>query len=104
MTLGNMRDLGVQRLLASCLNDACRHVALIILLLVIVISLGQSGAPTASQGLFIHESEQPFPRRDLKVEYQAATMRKMKITTTTRVGKLSRSMNARKALHPRLAR
>jgi hypothetical protein len=29
MTLGNMRHLGVQRLIASCLNDACRHVALI---------------------------------------------------------------------------
>ena len=29
MTLGNMRELGVQRLLASCLNDACRHTALI---------------------------------------------------------------------------
>ena len=29
MTLGNMRALGVQRLIASCLNDACRHVALI---------------------------------------------------------------------------
>jgi hypothetical protein len=29
MTLGNMRDLGVKRLIASCLNDACRHVALI---------------------------------------------------------------------------
>jgi hypothetical protein len=29
MTLGNMRDLGVQKLIASCLNDACRHVALI---------------------------------------------------------------------------
>ena len=29
MTLGNMRDLGVQNLLASCLNDACRHQALI---------------------------------------------------------------------------
>ena len=29
MTLGNMRDLGVQRLVASCLNDACRHTALI---------------------------------------------------------------------------
>jgi hypothetical protein len=28
MTLGNMRELGVQRLIASCLNDACRHVAL----------------------------------------------------------------------------
>ena len=27
MTLANMRDLGVQRLVASCLNDACRHVA-----------------------------------------------------------------------------
>jgi hypothetical protein len=27
---------------------------------------------------------------------RAATMRKMKISTTTRVGKLSRSMNARK--------
>jgi hypothetical protein len=24
-----MRELGVQRLIASCLNDACRHVALI---------------------------------------------------------------------------
>jgi hypothetical protein len=29
MTLGNMRQLGVQRLVASCLNDACRHTALI---------------------------------------------------------------------------
>jgi hypothetical protein len=29
MTLGNIRRLGVQRLIASCLNDACRHVALI---------------------------------------------------------------------------
>jgi hypothetical protein len=29
MTLGNMRDLGVRNLVASCLNDACRHVALI---------------------------------------------------------------------------
>jgi hypothetical protein len=26
MTLGNMRHLGVQRLVASCLNDACRVV------------------------------------------------------------------------------
>jgi hypothetical protein len=29
MMLGNMRELGVQRLVASCLNDAGRHVALI---------------------------------------------------------------------------
>jgi hypothetical protein len=29
MTLGNMRELGVQRLIASCLNDVCRHTALI---------------------------------------------------------------------------
>jgi hypothetical protein len=29
MTLGNMRELGVVRLIASCLSDACRHVALI---------------------------------------------------------------------------
>jgi hypothetical protein len=29
MTLGDMRQLGVQRLVASCLNDACRHVGLI---------------------------------------------------------------------------
>ena len=29
MTLGNMRALGVQRLIASCLNPACRHAALI---------------------------------------------------------------------------
>jgi hypothetical protein len=29
MTLGNMRELGVQRLIASCLNDACQHTALI---------------------------------------------------------------------------
>jgi hypothetical protein len=29
ITLGNMRELGVQRLIASCLNDACRHTALI---------------------------------------------------------------------------
>ena len=29
MTLGNMRELGVQHLIASCLNDACRHTALI---------------------------------------------------------------------------
>jgi hypothetical protein len=25
MTLGNMRHLGVQRLVATCLNDVCRH-------------------------------------------------------------------------------
>jgi hypothetical protein len=29
MTLGNMRELGAQRLIAYCLNDACRHTALI---------------------------------------------------------------------------
>jgi hypothetical protein len=29
MTLGNMRELGVQRLLVSCLNHACRHSALL---------------------------------------------------------------------------
>ena len=29
MTRGNMRELGVHRLIASCLNDACRHQALI---------------------------------------------------------------------------
>ena len=29
MTLGNMRELGVRNLVASCLNDACRHTALI---------------------------------------------------------------------------
>ena len=29
MTLGNMRDLGVRRLIASCLNHACRHTTLI---------------------------------------------------------------------------
>jgi hypothetical protein len=29
MTLGNMRALGVQRLVASCLNPSCRHEALI---------------------------------------------------------------------------
>jgi hypothetical protein len=29
MTLGNMRELGVQRLVASCLNDACRHTFLL---------------------------------------------------------------------------
>src|SRR5262249_33798535 len=29
MTLGNMRALGVQRLVATCLNDACRHQGLI---------------------------------------------------------------------------
>ena len=29
MTLGNMRQLGVQRLVATCLNDACRHQGLI---------------------------------------------------------------------------
>ena len=28
-TLGKMRKLGVQRLIALCLNDACRHTALI---------------------------------------------------------------------------
>jgi hypothetical protein len=27
MTLGNVSELGVQRLIASCLNDACRRVA-----------------------------------------------------------------------------
>jgi hypothetical protein len=29
MTLGNRRALGVQHLIAYCLNDACRHQALI---------------------------------------------------------------------------
>jgi hypothetical protein len=29
MTLGNMRELGVKRLIASCLNDACRHQGLV---------------------------------------------------------------------------
>jgi hypothetical protein len=29
MTLDNMRRLGVQHLIASCLNDACRHTALV---------------------------------------------------------------------------
>jgi hypothetical protein len=29
MTLRNMRHLGVQHLVASCLNDACRHQGLI---------------------------------------------------------------------------
>jgi hypothetical protein len=29
MTLGNMRELGVQRLIAFCHNNACRHQAVI---------------------------------------------------------------------------
>jgi hypothetical protein len=29
MTLGNVRDLGVQHLIAYCLNDARRHSALV---------------------------------------------------------------------------
>ena len=29
MTLGNMREQGVHHLIAFCLNDACRHQALI---------------------------------------------------------------------------
>jgi hypothetical protein len=29
MTLGNVRELGVRRLLLSCLNHACRHEALL---------------------------------------------------------------------------
>jgi len=29
MTLGNMRHLGVQHLVVTCLNDACRHQSLI---------------------------------------------------------------------------
>jgi transposase len=29
MTLANMREQGVKRLIAYCLNDACRHQALI---------------------------------------------------------------------------
>jgi hypothetical protein len=29
MTHGNMRDFGVKRLIASCLNPTCRHEALI---------------------------------------------------------------------------
>jgi hypothetical protein len=29
MTLGNMRELGVKGLIASCLNDACRHQGLV---------------------------------------------------------------------------
>ena len=29
MTLGDMRDLGVRRLIASCLNHSCRHTTLV---------------------------------------------------------------------------
>jgi hypothetical protein len=29
MDLGNMRHLGVHHLIASCLNDACRHQGII---------------------------------------------------------------------------
>jgi hypothetical protein len=29
MTLGNMRELGVQRLIACCLNPSCQHEGLI---------------------------------------------------------------------------
>ena len=29
MTLGNMRELGAQNLIAFCLNNSCRHRALI---------------------------------------------------------------------------
>jgi hypothetical protein len=29
MTLGNMRELGVGKLIACCLNEACRHTAVI---------------------------------------------------------------------------
>jgi hypothetical protein len=29
MTLADMRELGVHHLIAFCLNDACRHTALI---------------------------------------------------------------------------
>jgi len=29
LTLGNMRALGLQRLVATCLKDACRHQGLI---------------------------------------------------------------------------
>jgi hypothetical protein len=29
MTLGNMRRLGVHHLIATCLNDACRHQGLV---------------------------------------------------------------------------
>jgi hypothetical protein len=29
MTLGNMRELGVHHLIGFCLNDSCRHQALI---------------------------------------------------------------------------
>ena len=29
MTLGNMREQGVHHLIAYCLNDSCRHQALI---------------------------------------------------------------------------
>ena len=29
MTLGNMRELGVHRLIAYCLNPACRHSSLL---------------------------------------------------------------------------
>jgi hypothetical protein len=29
VTFGNMRELGVEQLIASCLNDACRHQGLV---------------------------------------------------------------------------
>jgi hypothetical protein len=58
MTLGKMRELGVQRLIASCLNDACRHTALI----------DVSSYPAETPG-------PPFVRRDASLIFFSAENR-----------------------------
>jgi hypothetical protein len=70
MTLGNMRELGVARLIASCLNDACRHTALVD----VSLSGGYRGA-VVSLARRVREVLQPRQqdRRSPELERAAAT-------------------------------
>ena len=56
MTLGNMRELGVQRLIASCLNDACRHTALIDVSSLFVPSFGRWAASNMSHKFILGQA------------------------------------------------
>ena len=64
MTLGNMRELGVQRLIASCLNDACRHAALIDAWSYPAETEIQAESASSQTGSAAGHS--PFPRRTLR--------------------------------------
>jgi hypothetical protein len=72
MTLGNMRKLGVQRLVAYCRRDACRHAGLID-----VSKCGRYPAAMVSEARLLHEMRraQALHRRPAELERAAAKRR-----------------------------